>query len=60
MGSEDSVFETDHVTLLATVLEEQGVPHQEHIIVGADHAFDMSAQFGDGIHQSMIKPAVDW
>jgi hypothetical protein len=59
-GCEDSVFETKHVTQLAVALEEQAVPHQEHIVAGADHTFDMFARSGGDVHRNVVKPAADW
>ncbi|KEQ68320.1 alpha/beta-hydrolase [Aureobasidium namibiae CBS 147.97] len=60
MGSEDSVFECSHVTEFAAALDEQGVPHAEHIVQGADHAFEMSTKPGDTYHLTVFKPAVEW
>ncbi|CAD0057679.1 unnamed protein product [Aureobasidium pullulans] len=59
-GAQDGLFETCHVTDFAAALEKQGIPHKEHIVPGVDHAFDMGAKVGDGVHLNVIKPAVDW
>lgn len=60
IGSKDSLFDVTHVTRLADALDKQGVPHQEHIVEGADHAFDMGAPIGGEVHQKVVKPVVEW
>lgn len=60
MGSEDSCYDPSHVRNFAAALEEEGVPHVEHIVEGQDHAFDMRAASGDHIHQEVMMPAAKW
>lgn len=60
MGSVDSCYSSSHVRNLAAALEEEGVPHVEHIVEGKDHAFDMRAESGDSVHQEVMSPAAKW
>jgi acetyl esterase/lipase len=60
IGAEDSLFDLSHVTDLAAVLQEQGIEHEEIVVEGADHAFDMSIKTGDALWMKVTVPAVDW
>lgn len=50
MGSKDSLVKVTRITRLAAVLGKQGIPHREHIVEDADHAFDMAAPSGGDIY----------
>ena len=54
------MFDLSHVTDLAVVFEETGVPHKELFVPDAGHGFDMGAVVGDNIHLNFIQPAVRW
>jgi hypothetical protein len=60
IGTEDGVFQAEHATWLATALEEQRIPHKEHVIIAADHASDIAAESGGDVHLNVMKPTVDW
>lgn len=60
LGSQDDLFSTTHATSLAESLERQQISHEEHIVDGANHAFDLWSEMGDQIHLEVMRPAVDW
>ena len=60
LGSKDELFEVAHAVSFGESLHRQGIPHKEHIVDGAYHAFDMWASTNDDIHLNVMRPAVDW
>ncbi|KAE8312817.1 hypothetical protein BDV41DRAFT_577249 [Aspergillus transmontanensis] len=60
LGSQDDLFEVAHAVGLGECLNNQGIPHKEHIVDEAYHAFDIGANPGDDIHLNVMRPAVDW
>lgn len=60
MGTEDDMFDVSHISDLGAVLEDQGIPHQELIVPGGSHGFDIGATVGDNVHLEFIQPAVQW
>lgn len=60
IGSEDSLFDLSHVIRLAEALDEQGIAHQEFVVYGADHAFDMMLSGKEEVFDKTFVPAVEW
>jgi acetyl esterase/lipase len=60
MGTADEIFEVSHIHNFHSTLKSQGIPCEMVIIEGAIHAFDVREHIGGEVHETIIKPAVNW